>query len=306
MNPFDLTGPEFLLFYIALAVAVHLLWRPLTRFLGEGSDPVGPHAGRFDLANLDPYLIAYLRGQVSETARVAILSLLDRGLLQREGDELEAAPGASDQVHRPLERAILAAFVPKQKAASIFKNGAFQSACVGLEAELLRLGLLPPFAGKARMVILRWSSIILLAGIAIKKINVALDRGHHNVAFLVVLAIIAVVLVVRRKAPKQTRKGEQLLNELRDRFAHLKSRSDDIELGGASHELVLLAAIFGMAALPGPVLVQAEALFPIAARNAGGGSACGSSCGTSCGTSSASSCGGSSCGGGGGCGGCGG
>jgi uncharacterized protein (TIGR04222 family) len=308
MNPFDLTGPEFLVFYIALAAGVHLLWRPLVGILGAGADAVAGPEGHFNLANLDPYLIAYLRGQEAETARVAIISLLDRGLLHRESEELIAEPGAGDKVHRPLERAILQVFADKEKASSIFKDAAFRSACVGLEAELSRLGLLPSLAGKSRILLLRLASMVLLVGVAFTKIKVAFERGHPNVGFLVILAFASVILMLGRKAPKQTRTGERLLRELRERFDHLKSRADDIELGGVSRDLVLLAAIFGMAMLPELVLAQAEALFPRAVHSAGvAGSSCGSSCGTSCGTSS--SCGGSSCGGGGcggGCGGCGG
>ena len=303
MNPFDLAGPEFLLFTIVLAVALHLLWRPLAHILGEGSD--GVNEQRSSLANLDPYLIAYVRGQEAETARVAIISLLDRKLLQSQGEELVAVPGASDKVHRPIERAILEAFVQNGKASFIFKDMAFQAACVGLEAEATRLGLLPTSAGKARVLLMRLAMIVLLAGVAAIKIKVAFERGHYNVGFLVILSIVAVVLTFCRKAPKQTRKGERMLDDLRERFSNLKSRAEDIELGGASRELVLLAAIFGMAALPGAVLAQAETLFPLAAKNAGvAGSSCGSSCGTSSSSCSASSCGGGGCGGG--CGGCGG
>jgi hypothetical protein len=137
------------------------------------------------------------------------------------------------------------------------------------------------------------------------KICLAVERGHHNVAFLFLLAIAASLTMAKRKAPVRTPRGDGLLADLKTRFHRLEKRAEDIKLGGASRELVILAAVFGMTALPLELHAQMGALFPRAMASAGSGS-CGSSCGSSC--SSSSSCGGSSCGGGGcggGCGGCG-
>lgn len=64
MNPFDLPGPEFLLFYTifgAVAIAGLVFWRRRAELL--------PAPPRVDLA--DPYLIAYLRGGEQEVRRVA-------------------------------------------------------------------------------------------------------------------------------------------------------------------------------------------------------------------------------------------
>ena len=64
MNPFDLPGPQFLLFYIVFAGLVItglIFWR--RRAESSASTP------RIDLS--DPYLIAYLRGGEKEVRRVA-------------------------------------------------------------------------------------------------------------------------------------------------------------------------------------------------------------------------------------------
>jgi uncharacterized protein (TIGR04222 family) len=76
-NPFDLPGPSFLLFYACLGVFVAIALRSFRRRNEEGSAP------RIDTS--DPYLIAYLRGGKNEAARVAAVSLVDRGLLKEEG-----------------------------------------------------------------------------------------------------------------------------------------------------------------------------------------------------------------------------
>jgi uncharacterized protein (TIGR04222 family) len=301
MNPFDLPGPPFLLFYVVFAVAIHLLWRPLARFLFSPSAAVAVPSDRFNLENLDPYLVAYLRGREPETARVAIVSLLDRGLLAAEGDKLTAKSGAASRARRPLEREILKCFASTATAATIFKHDGFAGACRGLRDELAKLSLVPTGSGKAWAVLLRLGLLGLLAGVAIIKINVAIARGRSNFGFLILLSAVAVIAMLVRKSPVRTRQGEVLLDELRDRFGQLNERGKSIKTGGGSHELVLLAAIFGLTALPAVALAETQALFPRSMQAASG------SCGSGCGSAS-SSCGGSSCGGGGcggGCGGCG-
>ena len=301
MNPFDLPGPPFLLFYIVLAVVIQLLWRPLARLFSEPSDEGVAHPHRVSLDRLDPYLVAYLRGQEPETGRVAIISLLDRKLLRTDGEQLTAVSGMEAKVNRPLEREILRAFATEVKAATIFKHAGFLAACTGLREELTRLGLLVSAGGRAWAGLLRFGMLVVLAGVAIIKISVAIERGHSNFGFLIMLGIVTCIVTLARKSPKRTRRGDAYLEALRERFSDLEHRAEHIKPGGATHELVLLAAIFGMAALPAVALAEAQTLFPRGMQVAGSGG-CGSSCGSSC--SSGSSCGGGGCGGGG-CGGCG-
>ena len=67
MSPFDLTGPEFLLFYLVfggLILVALLFWRNMS------AEPEPP---AMNLA--DPYLIAYMRGEKEwEALRVATVS----------------------------------------------------------------------------------------------------------------------------------------------------------------------------------------------------------------------------------------
>ena len=303
MNPFDLPGPKFLVFYLLLVVAVHLAWRPLVRLFSEKNDGRDLPAGRFDLANLDPYLIATLRGGEPETARVVIVSLLDRGLLIADGDQLEAAPEAAEKAARPIERTLLYAFATKNTASAIFRDTAFKADCTVLATNLEQLGLLASTDARGRIALMRGLAIAVFVGVAFLKISVAIERGHHNIGFLALIAFAAAIVMIKRDAPRRTRSGDGLLDDLKLKFHRLEKRAEDIVLGGASRELVILAAVFGIVALPVTMHEQMGTLFPLGMRSASAGSSCGSSCG-----STSSSCGGSSCGGGGcggGCGGCG-
>ena len=73
MNPFDLRGPEFLLFYFIFSAAVLFI----LFYLRQRDE--SPDAGKPPLD--DPYLVACLRGGEIEALRVATLSLIDRGFL---------------------------------------------------------------------------------------------------------------------------------------------------------------------------------------------------------------------------------
>ena len=79
MNPFDLRGPEFLVFYTVFGAAtlaiVHLL---LNRFESDSTTRPIPS---------DYLEIAYLRGGKNEALRVATMNLVNRGLLEVTSDD---------------------------------------------------------------------------------------------------------------------------------------------------------------------------------------------------------------------------
>jgi uncharacterized protein (TIGR04222 family) len=67
MNPFDLSGPSFLAFYIGVAIIVVVVAK-LAIDAAEGGAPPALPLG-------DPYQIAWLRGGTPEAARIAVLAL---------------------------------------------------------------------------------------------------------------------------------------------------------------------------------------------------------------------------------------
>lgn len=300
MNPFDLPGPQFLLFYLGLAALV-LIALLIARKAAESSG-----APKLDLS--DPYLIAYLRGGDSETLRVAALSLVDRGLLVATGTQLKRADTANvDSVRRPIEKELMHKFARADEASAIFEDARLKATCKPYEETLKNAGLLPNDSiYNARMTRLLIACFVL-AGVGIVKLLVAFARGRTNVGFLIVVMVVAIFFAIKLSFPRLTESGKAMLADLQNLYADLKNRALLLRTGGATIEPMLLAAVFGVGALEGADFAFTRVLFPRAKAAAQSGSWWSSSSGSSCGSSCSSSSCGSSCGGGcgGGCGGCG-
>ena len=103
-SPFAYGGPGFLLFYVVFAAIVIAVYAWIIFARRETPPP------RLTDLTSDPSSIAYLRGGAPETVAVAIVNLVDRGLLRVEVDQVRAAKEASSEfVRRPLDRAIIGA-----------------------------------------------------------------------------------------------------------------------------------------------------------------------------------------------------
>jgi uncharacterized protein (TIGR04222 family) len=289
--PLDLPGPDFLVFYTVLAlVTLGLLY--VARAAGESGPPPRIDTG-------DPYFIAYLRGGKAEALRVATIALIDRGLLVAdEATRTVRAPAQLTRPQHPLERALVRHFEQSHLATTVFGNDELAAACADYERRLVALGLLPDAARRSARRRFLGTALVVLVGMSVAKIGVAFARGRSNVLFLVVLTIIAGILAVRVATPRLTSRGRALLTDLRQLFARLRARASSLNRGGASADVVLLAAVFGLAALPRETFGYASVLYPRATTSGSSGT-------SSCGSSGGSSCGGGG-GGGGGCGGCGG
>jgi uncharacterized protein (TIGR04222 family) len=290
MSPFDLRGPEFLVFFLVLSVAAGLLaW-----FLRWQWDPAPVAGERME----DPYLLAFLCGGRRHLLRVAVLSLIDRELLQAKGDTLRTAGvKCLDKCPRYLDQAILESCLTPAKAGEVFQNARVLALAAEYEHQLVDLGLVPDQALKTRRLLLFGAVAGPLLAISVTKMIVALDRGHHNIGFLVLLSIVSLVVIFKVCTPFRTQAGLRAVTHVKDLFRGLNSRGKSLRLHAPTNELVLLAAVFGVTALPDSVvgILKPMKLY----RDTAAGSSCGSSCG-----GSTSSCGGGGCGGGG-CGGCG-
>ena len=292
MNPFDLTGPQFLLFYTVFAAAVvagQVFWRRRAEL--SSSSP------RIDLS--DPCLIAYLRGGQREVLRVATVTLIDRGLLMRNGSHIYRAENASpDSVRRPVEQALMKKYARGGEVSWMFEDDGLSKACEPYGNTLRRARLLPDeYVNQARLVRLVIASFVLI-GVGFTKVFIALGAGRSNVGFLIVLTIASLVVSAVISFPRLTESGRTTIEDVQSIYSGLRGRSGLLDPRGAGVEPMMLAAVFGVGALGGP---------PDQSKKAGGScgsgdGGCGSS-GSSCSSSSGSSCG-SGCGGG--CGGCGG
>jgi uncharacterized protein (TIGR04222 family) len=284
VSPFDLRGPEFLVFYLVLGTCV-LVALYCLRYAGASDPP------QVNLS--DPYLIAFLRGGRNEVIRVATISLIDRGLLETSGTRVASVRDKSAAALRiPIEKRLFAHFDTPAEASSLFKPDVFDYETTPYESELARLNLIPGEGAEWARNAPRILAMAVLWGVALIKILMALARGRSNIGFLMILAIAFGWGAWLLGRPRITRRGIAMLSSLRKLFSGLKDRAPLLRPGETADEVLLLAAVFGVGAIPGTV-------FPVRTLFPRGSSLPGSSCGSSWG----GGCGGGGCGGG--CGGCG-
>ncbi len=292
MNPFNFSGPAFLVFFVVFVVLVNLALRFWQRHI-EANGPMP----KLDLS--DPYRIAYLRGGAAEALKVAAFALIDRGLLtvDASGDKLTAKPNAEELVRRPIEKSILARFRHSSDVTKLFEGAESNSACQQYLRELTDARLLYGNGPNTH----RLSSVLaatgVIGGVAGIKLLLAIQRGKSNIMFLVILALVGIVFAWASMLSRRSGLGLRFLKDQQTLFHRLKKQAQQIKSGGGSADAVILAALFGLTALPANAFPFLKKLFP-QPSNSDGGSSCGSSSSSDGGSSSG-------CGGGGGCGGCG-
>ena len=284
MNVFDLPGPEFLQFYIAFSVAIGLAAWVFLWAVSRGG-------GRLPPLLTDPFQIAWLRGGPLEAARIAVVSLVDRGLLQVAAARMTATSQRPGGLH-PIESAVLAnCFNTGGDAAKVMSAASVRAACRAASQPLIRQGLAPSDEAQRQRVGVAALAGLAVVGVGLAKLVLAIQRGRSSVGFLIVLMLVAAAFFFWVGWPRwRTGQGKRMLADLR---RLLSGRKSGIRGKPKTSELMLFAAAFGLTGLAGYAeLQQAYA----GTRPQTSGLSCGSS---SCGSSS------SGCGGGGGCGGCG-
>lgn len=291
MSPFDLNGPSFLLLYLVLgAVVCVVLRRAIAR---------NEAAGTWTPLRNDPYLIAFLRAGAAEAVKLAVVALVDRGLLRYDGKRLSLVRAdASQLVQRDIERDVLARCAAGAAADAVLVGAARMPACVACRAELVAGGFLTGPSAIAQRVPPVLLALGLMLGVGSFRIMLALARGHHNIILLLILMLLFGGVALWQLLLDSTGRGAVALADLRTLFARLRTRAPRLTPGGETNEMALLAAVFGLAALPPRVFPYVQQMY---GQRPGGGDSDSSSGG--CGSSDGG--GSSGCGGGGGCGGCG-
>jgi len=291
MNPFNLRGPEFLLFYLALAALTFLVLWALDRRRDRSVDAEG--------LLRDPYLIAGLRGGESDIVRVATLALLARGRIVEAGDHRvglapAAAGTASKQPLTKVEEAVLLELAGGPvKVARLERKPMVRRAAEGTLEALRAADLLPSPQREAGRRLDATLAGVLLAVVAGVKLLLALQRGRPNVFFLIVLAGLAMWgCVAWARAPRRTSAGRRVLRDLRALFGTKLLRYPRGVAPEAAPELLLSAAVCGIAGGPFLPTLRVRRTWNEGSSSSGCGAglSCSSGCGGSCG---------------GGCGGCG-
>src|SRR5262245_41189785 len=288
MNPFNLSGPEFLVFYILFSAVVLVVAWHFRRQAESGPTP------RMDLS--DPYLIACLRGGETEALRLGVLALIDRGLLIADNTWIgRAAHATQEDTHNAVEAAVLRAVGTGTTVSSILNDVSLREECRTYREKLEEEGLLPDESTKSQ----RWRRFLLasmaLAGVGVNKIAIGLSRDRP-VVFLFILTIAAVIVLAGASFPRLTARGRQAIDDIQAIYGGLKDRACDIHRGSATAEMLMLVAVFSVTALPPTEYAFARTIFPQTGRwipqtaswigggdgSCGGGGCGGGGCGAAC------------------------
>jgi uncharacterized protein (TIGR04222 family) len=291
MGLLTLPGPEFLVVFVVISLLVFCA-------LQLASDSFETEALNLTAVR-DPYVIAYMRGELDELIRVVTLSLTLRGLLKIDSKGIQTVhPSEIERAQAPIEKVVLTACTERSTPVLIEANSRVRAVGRDYQRHLLERGLVRSEAGQRRRWLWVGSAIVGLVLLAVAKIAVALSTGHNNILFLV-LAVIAMSIVLLHLGRRRlTSRGTDALKELTTLFAHLKDRRDSLA-PSAIAEATLLAAVFGVYSL-GRIDRTAWNRMFVTVDTAKYTAASGG-CGSSCGGGGGGGCGG----GGGGCGGCG-
>jgi uncharacterized protein (TIGR04222 family) len=295
-NPLNLSGPQFLSFYLwsfLAATCGGLLLRTMLR--RDAS------AENFGEPQLDAIDVAYLAGGSGRAVQAAIVSLVQQDCLRfRSSSDIHAVTGCP---RRPslLERVVHSTAGKMEDGTTLFRiHRAASVVTRDIDDRLVSCGLLMP-GGMRRLlalVTLGPPATIMLLGVAKFLVGISRDRPV-GLLTLMLLASVAGLALLLCLQPRTTAAGAALVR--RQRALNDDARHHAYRFAGP--ELTLAVALFGPALLAGVRDPQLQGLARQLAPASGGSwdassSSCGgSSCGASCGG------GGGGCGGGG-CGGC--
>ena len=296
-NPFDWSGPWFLLAYLIFGMLVYYFARELL----IRQELRNPHA-QLSLAD-DPYRIAFLRGGALEAVKIATIVLVDRGLLRADGPLLETVSADSLRfASHDIERDVLRLYLGHQgHSKELAEQAEMLPSCRAYQDTLTQQELLvgPPLL-RRRERITRVAHYLLLT-VAAGKAVIAISRQHYKLLFLALLLMIFLLMLRGLRTQATSWSAQRLLTDLRMLFGRLNMRASRLQAGSRSADMALLAAIFGIGALPPSVYAYVAELYPASRQNTGSDSSSGST-----GDSGDSSSGGDGGGSSGGCGGCGG
>jgi uncharacterized protein (TIGR04222 family) len=297
INPFDLTGPEFLALYVSLIVIGGLGGLALRRVLRTPDDATR-------LPELDAYETAILAGGEDRAVRIALSELVANGYVTvtNQGSQSLAAARPVAPNHHPIVQAMHRTIIARVDAtlADAYNGGRPVAAQYGARLADQKLLESTESASAAR-----WMPTLLMVTvvtIGVVKIVVGIDR-NKPVAFLVVLTISAAIIAwLFARRITRTLRGNRLLARLRAEHLRLKNPK---ELVAQPVELWPLGlGLFGLAALSAAPESAASLYRWMYPRGASVGSGCAGTHG--CGGGGGGGCGGGGGGCGGGCGGCGG
>lgn len=303
-------GPSFLLFYAVISAFVCYLVRKKTVTTDTTrNQPTPLLPEKFDVHEL-----AFLRGAQPELLRLVIFDLIKRGYLVHVEKRVFFSKKhyiAQNPV-RP-DTALLTAderLVYNGIASQIATDAIFPTLFQALLSRGFGSGISQKLAEEEfttkpnrEAATFRYWMHFLLIGLALYKFVIAIQRGHMNVIFLIILCVLAnVILFACGRTKRLTHKGRNYFEKVQVALGGLRYRTGatPATANGFPDPMLLATAVFGLSILENTAYGYLPEEFKKGVESSGG---CGSS-GSGCSSSGGSSCGSSSCGSG--CGGCGG
>jgi uncharacterized protein (TIGR04222 family) len=304
-NPFNLAGPQFLIFYVAICAFAILAAYVLRQYFRNDAPPSND-------TPLTPYEIACLGGGVPGVLRACLATLVAENrltLVTEENATSFRANGPPRAADHDIERIMLREASQKDPATAGELLDAARPAAQSIQSSLQARRLMESSESFAPA---RWAPIALLSMVFMvgaAKVLVGISRDRP-VTFLV-LVLIGLGLTIGFyfwRLPLRTIRGERRLAELKSQYDRLKS----LDLGTTSNEpiasvptsdMLLAAGLFGLASLHHPDVTALDKSLKPLSQSGLSSSGCGAS--TGCGGGGGGGDGGGGCGGGG-CGGCGG
>jgi uncharacterized protein (TIGR04222 family) len=298
-NPIgNLSSAQFLSFYATLCVATVVCAVILVR-MADSSDAQGAEPVPRDL---DPYEIAYLRGDINELVRFLVFDLVRSGALEIVPSEkkkppiIQRCPTQLPAVLSQEAEVVYDYFAEPHTAAELFGSATpglveamYAAKRQGLETRLL----FRSDASVSAASLARIGGTIVIFGFGGYRLVYASLMHHSNVGFTIFIGVFSfLALLFVTVVPRLSRRGRDYLHRLR---AALPATSGVAATASPAFPLVIAAS--GMAALVGtPYAAMGQTFRQQAAMgNSSGG--CGSA--SSGGSCSGGGCGGGGCGGGG-------
>jgi len=248
----NMKSVDFLLFYIAVIAAGSILgWMFIQKADSAGSEMVMVLP-----PNPDPYEISYLRGGIQEVMRLAVFKLVQaRSLVSSGKDRKIARVDGSIELSAmsDKERAVYDELIDPQTMRSISKrlSSKFRGLCYPLEQRLVNERLLTTQAAKGRARLVRVALLSIVFFLGGYRLYIALSSGRTNVGFLIFLAVIATILILRIfRTPRLSKRGRDYLKALQEKFKDSKN-SVVPDQGIENTGLSLLVALFGITVLQG-------------------------------------------------------
>jgi uncharacterized protein (TIGR04222 family) len=290
MNPLNLTGPQFLAFYIMLivsAVVVAIAWRS---YLRQPIDELFP-----DTAPLSAYEAAYLEGGEDLAVNAAVVHLVQDEILSVKENKLVRESDVLPADAHALEKKVFDAVEPSAGSSLATVQRAAKTELTPIRERLQDLGLLVSPSQASIATIAPLLVVLAVPALGVIKILVGVSRGKP-VGFLVILCIASVIIAFVGFGRKVTRsrRGDGTLERLKTTNAAMKTQVLKLADQVSGDDMAMALALFGVGILAGSPLSPLQPMMrppPTVSSSCGGGSSCGSSCGGGCG---------------GGCGGCGG